>query len=64
MAQKCFVCDDKTIFYVWSTGRNFPWEQLVKIKGIREKRTIRNIKNHGFPVCFDCLEKLKNKEKI
>jgi len=61
MPQKCYICDTNTIFYVWSTSRNFPHNKLIKKKQIIDKRTIQSIKNQGFPICFRCFEELKSK---
>ena len=60
MAQKCFVCDRGTIFYIWTTSRNFPIGKLIKKNGITDKRTIKIIQKQGYPVCIGCFNNLKD----
>lgn len=59
MAKECFICKNKTIFYVWSTSRRFPKEKLIKYKDCKTKLEKARIAIEGQPVCFGCLEELK-----
>ena len=52
MGQVCCVCKFSTIFYIWSSTRNFP---IHKLENILDDD---NIKDEGKPVCFKCCKKI------
>jgi len=58
MAKRCYICGNNTIFYIWSSSRNFPRGSLIKAKNITSKREKKNIKLAGYPVCINCYNKL------
>jgi len=51
----------KTIFYVWTTSRNFPRKQLIKYKNLKSKYEKAKVATEGYPICFSCYNKLKEK---
>ena len=59
MAHRCCLCDTDTIFYVWTTSRNFPKAALIKTKGLNTKSEKGKVSVEGLPVCLVCLNKLK-----
>ncbi len=61
MAKNCYICGDKTIFYIWSTSRNFPREALIRKENIVSRAIIGGIGRDGVPVCIGCYEELKIK---
>jgi len=63
MAKDCYICGNKTIFYVWSTSRNFPKETLIREGNINTKKDMSEIAVEGVPVCFKCNNELKVKVK-
>ena len=63
MAKQCYCCGLNTIFYVWTSSRNFPREKLVEvmnIDGITKKSIL--IDNEGKPICYGCYNELMNHE--
>ena len=61
MAKDCYLCKNKTIFYVWSTSRDFPIEKLIEYKNLKSKYEVAEVSREGQTICFKCLEELKNK---
>jgi len=59
MSNRCHVCGTNTIFYVWTSSRNFPREQLFKKMNIKSNKVKNVYRVSGYPVCLECLEKLK-----
>jgi len=59
MAKRCVVCGLDTIFYVWSTSRNFPRENLILKKDYKSKHEKGRVSVEGLPVCFKCFKELK-----
>jgi len=56
----CYMCRcDPGPFFVWSTSRYFPREELIKRKNINDKNALVRVIKEGVPICFQCLEKLK-----
>jgi len=55
----CMICGNKTLFYVWTTTRNFPMDRLLKKMNITEKREIERLKLNGREVCYKCYDELK-----
>jgi len=53
MGERCKLCGINTIFYVWSTSRNFPKEKLGSLVDL-DKDFI------NVPVCFNCCKKYLN----
>jgi len=62
MAKSCYICDNKTIFYIWSSSRHFPKRELIKEKKAISRSEVSMLSRDGVPVCFDCYEKLKKKD--
>ena len=58
MSQRCYLCGKETLFYIWTSSRNFPREKFIEITGIPEKIVQRK----GFAVCYHCYQKLLNDE--
>jgi hypothetical protein len=59
MSKNCSICDIETIFFVWSTTRNFPLNKYIKRKGLKGRRAYNEAKYGGSPVCIHCFEELK-----
>jgi len=59
MARDCYICGERTIFYVWTTSRYFPKRELIKLKGLKTKYEQSKISTEGFPICMRCYNKLK-----
>ena len=55
----CNVCGTNTLFYVWTTTRNFPINKYMKELNLTDKGSYIRTRYHGIPVCFSCLNKLK-----
>jgi len=53
MGSNCYICGQKTIFFIWSTARHFPREKIIK------DNIDKILVNAGVPVCFRCYEKIK-----
>ena len=58
MSQRCVICGIDTIFYTWTSSRNFPREDLFKKLNIKRKKMMNAYKKIGYPVCFKCREEL------
>lgn len=65
MSKKCIACNtvfgSNTIFYIWSSSRNFPINKLMKITNRNGRRDYKNFKE-GREVCQLCYERLMNEE--
>jgi len=59
MSKRCYMCGIDTIFYVWSTSRNFPREKLIEAKKLKTKAQKASISEDGQVVCFKCLKELR-----
>jgi len=60
MGKKCIVCGNRTMFYDWTSSRDFPVQKLIEVlksKGMHYR--IQTLKNIGFPVCFPCKRELE-----
>jgi hypothetical protein len=57
MSNRCAVCGIDTIFYIWSTSRNFNRKQLVNTFSNEDNNTKFRLLNDSYPVCFHCVEK-------
>ena len=57
MAQKCMLCGKNTIFYVWTSSRDFPREKIA----VDENDELM-LKRIGMPVCMHCYRKLLESE--
>jgi len=57
MAKECMLCGAKTIFYIWSTSRNFPKHKF------HEYLDKHGNMNRDFVVCFNCYHSLTNGEE-
>ncbi len=58
MAQRCFCCGNQTLFFVWTSSRNFPREKLIKKENIKDKKMIKSISDDGYPCCWACRKEL------
>ena len=55
MSNRCCLCGISTIFFIWSSTRDFPIEKLREL--------IKIGKDESMPVCFNCYNsKIKNEE--
>jgi hypothetical protein len=55
MGKNCCICHTNTIFFKWSTTRDFPIDKLAEIlfsDEISRKHFIKN--NSGVPICISC----------
>jgi len=57
MAKVCTLCGVNTIFFVWTTSRNFNVEKYLSLKNIHGKQAIREFRASGHPVCLTCFHK-------
>lgn len=53
MGERCKICGINTIFYIWSTSRNFPREKLGSLLDLEPEFI-------DTPVCFQCCKKYLN----
>jgi len=61
---KCYLCGcDPGPFFVWTTSRRFPRINLFKLRNIKTKAEMYNVSKEGYPVCPDCLNKLKEEHE-
>ena len=60
MSLSCSVCGLNTIFYVWTSSRDFPLDKLFEKLGIRSKKIMKDYKYNGHPICFHCREQLND----
>ena len=57
MAKRCAICGKQTMFFIWTSSRNFPrhkfpgYDKMSDIQKLFLKRT-------GLPVCMSCYHKL------
>jgi hypothetical protein len=58
MSNNCSICGIRTIFYVWTTTRNFPLEKYFGKMKITNKREMKQLRYNGRPICFHCLDEL------
>lgn len=58
MSLKCQTCGIDTIFYVWTSSRNFPRHKLFEKSRIINKKIQNQYKKVGYPVCMKCREQL------
>lgn len=62
MSHKCDKCKLETIFFIWSTSRDFPTRKLIRILNIKSKYERAKVMREGIPVCFSCFNKLKKRD--
>ena len=61
MGVRCNICGcNPGPFFVWSSSRNFPREQLIK-KRIKDRLYVKNIME-GQVVCYECFKRLKDEQ--
>jgi hypothetical protein len=63
MSKECSICKNRTIFYVWSTSRNFPRRALINYTNVKTKHERHKVFEEGVPICFKCSNKLKEYAK-
>jgi len=49
MGKQCKICKLSTMFYYWSTGRDFPVEKLLEFTNMSAEELA-----NGCTVCFRC----------
>ena len=52
MASNCYICGQRTIFFIWSTSRHFPKEKIIK------DNVDKILANVGVPACYKCAREL------
>jgi len=57
MGKCCAMCNNMTMFYLWSTSRYFDYNKYLVLKGIHGKQAINEFKVSGHPVCLTCVHK-------
>jgi hypothetical protein len=62
MSKECSICKNRTIFYVWSTSRNFPRRALINYTNVKTKHERHKVFEEGVPICFKCHDILKKYE--
>lgn len=64
MINRCQICQQKTIVFVWSTSRVIDKEKLAVME---QFKSIVNLERIGFPICWACIRKhhliIKTKEE-
>jgi len=60
MSQRCCVCSFNTIFYLWSSSRNFPKNKLLR--KLKPEKILMKELFIGKPICLWCYEEIKNEE--
>ena len=63
MANKCCLCNKETLFYIWTSSRDFPRDKFIDLinfgdvdENTRKSQKIF-YKRVGKPVCYDCCKK-------
>lgn len=57
MGKRCPICKNSTIFYIWSTSRNFDKDKYLNIKRKLHKADTVQLNEEGEPICMVCVEK-------
>jgi len=60
MSHKCNICSLDTIFFIWSTSRDFPTRKLIRKMKIKSKWGRAKVMKEGITVCFPCYKDLIN----
>lgn len=65
MSKQCAICGSETIFFKWSSTRDFPRKALIrKLYGISDYRKQRLATGRvGVPVCIKCSRMLEKELK-
>ena len=58
MRQRCKESGNETKLFTWTTTRKNPREKLIDFLGIRDGTVIKDMEKNGWPVCFNCRNKL------
>jgi hypothetical protein len=65
MAKQCGLCGFETIFFIWSSTREFPRENLLdsmpNLTEYDRKKLLSGLS--GIPICYDCVKKLKEESE-
>jgi len=56
MGQQCCNCGITTIFYIWTSTRDFRKDLLEEMYGIKDKE--------ARPICFRCYNEMMKHEEI
>ena len=57
---RCNFCKgDPGVFFLWTSGRNFPRDKLIEQYDITDKKYIKSLKKDGYKICMGCYNKLK-----
>ena len=52
MVNKCEICRQNTLVFIWSTSRAIDKE---KLKEIEQFKSVVNLERLGFPLCWHCI---------
>jgi len=52
MINKCKICGEKTIVFLWSTSRNIDKEKLKELSQFQE---VPNLDRIAYPICWACI---------
>lgn len=58
MGKICEVCGQETMFYVWSSSRDFPREKLIHDNMADYVRKGLLNGTMGLPICMKCAKKI------
>lgn len=54
MINKCAICWEKTLVFVWSTSRVIDKEKLAKLD---QFKNVVNLERLAYPICWHCIQK-------
>jgi len=57
MAKACEICKRLTIFYIWSSSKNFIREKMPALVVNPSESQINHYLTKDYVVCFGCTEK-------
>lgn len=58
MSKTCKICNNRTIFFVWSSTRDFPVEKLLDEKDLKVEKEGLKKGRIAFPICYKCAKEL------
>jgi len=53
MVNKCQICQQKTIVFIWSTSRIIDKDKLLEMN---QFKTIGNLNRIAYPICLACVK--------
>ena len=54
MLNRCQICQQKTLIFVWSTSRAIDKDKLTELD---QFKTVVDVNQQAFPICWACIKK-------